>query len=110
MKKVYTYAMMALMMALTMTTFTSCMTRDEAIAYDLSGEWEGYMGEDYYEFTGAMRVLAVSMIPSSASPVPDTGTAVGLRRDMASRWIMTLTIVTQGIVSSCGVWQAGASG
>lgn len=35
MKKVYTYAMMALMMALTMTTFTSCMTSDEAIAYDL---------------------------------------------------------------------------
>lgn len=52
MKKVYTYAMMALMMALTMTTFTSCMTRDEAIAYDLSGEWEGYMGEDYYSYWG----------------------------------------------------------
>lgn len=52
MKKVYTYAMMALMMALTMTTFTSCMTSDEAIAYDLSGEWEGYMGEDYYSYWG----------------------------------------------------------
>jgi hypothetical protein len=52
MKKIYTYAMMALMSVLTMTTFTGCMTEDEAIAYDLSGEWEGYMGEDYYSYWG----------------------------------------------------------
>ena len=52
MKKICTYTMMALMAVLTMTTFSSCMTEDERIAYDLSGEWEGYMGEDYYSYWG----------------------------------------------------------
>ena len=52
MKKINTYLVMALMVVLTMTTFTSCLTKDEMIAYDLSGEWEGYMGEDYYSYWG----------------------------------------------------------
>lgn len=52
MKKIKTYMMMALFAVLTMTTFTSCLTKDEQIAYDLSGEWEGYMGEDYYSYWG----------------------------------------------------------
>ena len=52
MKKINTYVMMALLAVLTMTTFTSCLTKDEQIAYDLSGEWEGYMGEDYYSYMG----------------------------------------------------------
>lgn len=109
MKKVYTYAMMALMMALTMTTFTSCMTRMRLLPTTslVSGKaiWARITTA-----TGAMRVLVVSMIPSSASPVQGTATAVGLRRDMESRWITIHTIVTQGIVSSCGVWQVDASG
>lgn len=52
MKKIYTYMTMALLAVLTMTSFSSCMTRDEMIAYDLSGEWEGYMGEEYYSYWG----------------------------------------------------------
>lgn len=52
MKKINTYVMMALLVGLTMTTFTACMTEDEMIAYDLSGEWEGYMGEEYYSYFG----------------------------------------------------------
>lgn len=52
MKKIYTLTMKALLLVLTLTTFSSCMTRDEQIAYDLSGEWEGYMGEDYYSYWG----------------------------------------------------------
>lgn len=51
-RTVYNYAMLALMAAMTMTLFNSCMTEDEEIAYDLSGEWEGYMGEDYYSYWG----------------------------------------------------------
>ncbi len=52
MKKIYTFSLMALLAVLTLTTFSSCMTEDEMIAYDLSGEWEGYMGEDYYSYWG----------------------------------------------------------
>lgn len=52
MRKIYTYMMMALMGAMITTTFTSCMSEDEEIAYDLSGEWQGYMGEDYYSYWG----------------------------------------------------------
>lgn len=52
MKKYFSYSMMVLLMVLSMTTFTACMTEDESIAYDLSGEWEGYMGEDYYSYWG----------------------------------------------------------
>lgn len=51
MKKFYTSIAVALMAVLTMTTFSSCES-DEQIAYDLNGEWEGYMGETYYDHWG----------------------------------------------------------
>ena len=51
MKKYFTNIVVVLMSVLTMTAFTSCET-DEEIAYDLSGEWEGYMGESYYDYWG----------------------------------------------------------
>ena len=51
MKKIYTNIAVALMTVLTITAFTSCES-DEQIAYDLSGEWEGYMGESYYDHWG----------------------------------------------------------
>ncbi len=51
MKKVYTYAMMALMMALTMTTFTSC-DKDAMEARTLNGGWTGYIDTYYYDRWG----------------------------------------------------------
>lgn len=51
MKKFYTSIAVALMAVLTMTAFSSC-ENDEQIAYDLSGEWQGYMGESYYDYWG----------------------------------------------------------
>lgn len=47
MKKIYTYAMMALMSVLTMTTFTSC-DKDTRLAWDLDGLWSGTIIGDYY--------------------------------------------------------------
>ncbi|MBR1546800.1 MAG: hypothetical protein IJ633_08435 [Prevotella sp.] len=47
MKRFYTYAMMALMSALAMTTFTSCDS-DTQLAYDLDGVWSGVIVGDYY--------------------------------------------------------------
>lgn len=47
MKKIYTYAMMALMSVLTMTTFTSC-DKDTMLAWDLDGLWSGTIIGDYY--------------------------------------------------------------
>jgi hypothetical protein len=51
MKKFYYNIAVALMAVLSMTAFTSC-ENDEQIAYDLSGEWEGYMGESFYDYWG----------------------------------------------------------
>lgn len=51
MKKYYTNIAAVLLAVLSMTIFTSCET-DEEIAYDLSGEWQGYMGETYYDHWG----------------------------------------------------------
>lgn len=51
MKKIYTHIAIALMSVLTMTTLTGCET-DSTIAYDLNGEWEGRMGESYYDHLG----------------------------------------------------------
>lgn len=47
MKKIYTNTMLALMMALMMTTFTSC-DKDTMLAWDLNGLWAGTIVGDYY--------------------------------------------------------------
>ena len=47
MKKINTYLVMALMVVLTMTTFTSC-DKDTRLAMDLNGIWSGTIVGDYY--------------------------------------------------------------
>ena len=51
MKKIDTHIAMTLMAVFTMAALTSCES-DEHIAYDLNGEWQGYMGESYYDYWG----------------------------------------------------------
>lgn len=49
MKKIYTGWLMLLIAAITMTSFTSCMSEDQDIADRLVGEWQGPLSEYYYD-------------------------------------------------------------
>ena len=56
MKKINTYLVMALMVVLTMTTFSSC-DKDTRLAMDLNGIWSGTIVGDYYvdRYSGVVR-------------------------------------------------------